>query len=170
MLRPAEGVIARYNGSLAYEDGAGAFNGDGPAGAADYLTEWGTTESSTPPAVAGARPVLYLVADLVAQGAGPPRLARVPALGDRRDVFIAPSAAAAATSFGPRPERTVEAAPAKPARSALHRGARGAAEQERPRGSSSGPALRFVFASLFFFVFSHVTGHSSAGGRRLLLS
>ena len=60
-------VVARANGSLAYEDGAGAFNGDGPAGAADYLTEWGTTGvlDAISRAVAGARPVhAYPVADL----------------------------------------------------------------------------------------------------------
>ena len=61
-------VVARANGSLAYEDGAGAFEGgDGPAGAADYLTEWGTTGvlDAISRAVAGARPVhAYPVADL----------------------------------------------------------------------------------------------------------
>ena len=60
--------MARANGSLAYEDGAGAFEGgDGPAGAADYLTEWGTTGvlDAISRAVAGARPVhAYPVADL----------------------------------------------------------------------------------------------------------
>ena len=59
-------VVARADG-LAYEDGAGAFEGKGPDGAIAYLTEWGTTGvlDAISRAVARARPVhAYPVTDL----------------------------------------------------------------------------------------------------------
>ena len=60
-------VVARAAGAVTYEDGAGAFGGDGPDGASVYLKEWGTTGvlDAISRAVARARPVhAYPVVDL----------------------------------------------------------------------------------------------------------